>query len=226
MRAEDGLLRARHGREDLREEFPHLVGRAVAHRVRQIDRRRARGDDLLDHLTQELEVAARRILRRELHIVGEIARARDRRDGALEALIARDAKLGLKVQIGSGEEEVNAGARGGLERAAGAIDVARGAARQRRDDRPPALPAATSRTDSASASDAIGNPASMISTPSSSSWRASRNFSSTRIEKPGACSPSRRVVSKTTTVVSDMEVSSSPLARVARQRTGESGTSE
>jgi hypothetical protein len=58
---------------------------------------------------------------------------------------------------------------------------------------------AITRTASASASEAMGNPASMTSTPSASSWRASLSFSSTRMEKPGACSPSRRVVSKTRT---------------------------
>ena len=54
----------------------------------------------------------------------------------------------------------------------------------------------TVRTASASASDAIGNPASMMSTPSAASCRAIFSFSSIRIEKPGACSPSRSVVSK------------------------------
>ena len=44
---------------------------------------------------------------------------------------------------------------------------------------------ATSRTDSASASEAIGKPASMTSTPSAASWRASVSFSSVRSEKPG-----------------------------------------
>ena len=52
------------------------------------------------------------------------------------------------------------------------------------------------RTDSASSFDAIGNPASMMSTPSVSSCRASWSFSSIRSENPGACSPSRNVVSK------------------------------
>src|SRR5918993_4244878 len=54
----------------------------------------------------------------------------------------------------------------------------------------------TVRTASASASDAIGNPASSTSAPSFAIWRASFSFSSMRIEKPGACSPSRSVVSK------------------------------
>jgi hypothetical protein len=51
-------------------------------------------------------------------------------------------------------------------------------------------------TASASAGDAMGKPASMMSTPSASSARASVSLASTSREKPGACSPSRRVVSK------------------------------
>jgi len=58
---------------------------------------------------------------------------------------------------------------------------------------------ATPRTPRKSPSEAAGNPVSMTSTPSTSSWRASRSFSSGVMELPGACSPSRRVVSKMTT---------------------------
>src|SRR5829696_999350 len=60
----------------------------------------------------------------------------------------------------------------------------------------PRMCAATMRTPSASASEAIGKPASMMSTPRAVSFRAIFSFSSMRIEKPGACSPSRNVVSK------------------------------
>ncbi len=112
----------------------------------------------------------------------------------------------------SGEEEVDAGTRADFN-ASPAQSMSPVAQRASAAMTGRLTSAATILTDSVSASDAIGNPASMISTPSSSSWRASRSFSSTRIEKPGACSPSRRVVSKTTTVVSDMEVSNGPLTR-------------
>ena len=60
----------------------------------------------------------------------------------------------------------------------------------------PSISDAMRRTASASSFDAMGNPASITSTPSTWSWRASRSFSAVFIEKPGACSPSRRVVSK------------------------------
>src|SRR5512140_2811917 len=55
---------------------------------------------------------------------------------------------------------------------------------------------ATATTPEKSSSEAIGKPASRTSTPSSSSLTARRTFSASRIEKPGACSPSRSVVSK------------------------------
>ena len=54
----------------------------------------------------------------------------------------------------------------------------------------------TSCTASKSPFDAIGNPASITSTPSSARSSAMRSFSSRFIEAPGDCSPSRNVVSK------------------------------
>jgi hypothetical protein len=57
--------------------------------------------------------------------------------------------------------------------------------------------AAMAWTAAKSPSEAMGNPASITSTPSASSCRASRNFSSKFIEQPGDCSPSLSVVSKT-----------------------------
>src|SRR5439155_6022977 len=55
---------------------------------------------------------------------------------------------------------------------------------------------ATACTASRSPLDEIGKPASMTSTLSAASCLAIRIFSSVFIEKPGDCSPSRRVVSK------------------------------
>src|SRR5262245_21649829 len=52
------------------------------------------------------------------------------------------------------------------------------------------------RTASKSSGDAAGNPASMTSTPSRDSARATSIFSSEVRAAPGACSPSRRVVSR------------------------------
>ena len=51
-------------------------------------------------------------------------------------------------------------------------------------------------TELKSPSDAIGNPASITSTPNFSSCNATLTFSSSFILQPGACSPSLSVVSK------------------------------
>jgi len=52
------------------------------------------------------------------------------------------------------------------------------------------------RTASKSSGEATGNPASMMSTLSLASCRATSSFSARFMLAPGACSPSRRVVSK------------------------------
>src|SRR2546425_2091636 len=57
------------------------------------------------------------------------------------------------------------------------------------------------RTPSCSPFEVIGKPASITSTPSLSSARAIWSFSSGMRETPGVCSPSRRVVSKTLTIL-------------------------
>src|SRR6476620_8203474 len=54
-------------------------------------------------------------------------------------------------------------------------------------------------TASKSPGEAIGNPASMTSTPRRASWWAISSFSAVLSEMPGDCSPSRSVVSKITT---------------------------
>ena len=82
-------------------------------------------------------VDARRVLGRELHVVGVAARLRDGGDGARQTLLARDVQLLLQVEIRCRNEGVNARPLGALQRVAGALDVFRAAARERRDDRTP-----------------------------------------------------------------------------------------
>src|SRR6188474_249741 len=62
------------------------------------------------------------------------------------------------------------------------------------------ISAAMAWTDSKSPCEEMGNPASMTSTPRSSSCRAISSFSWKLRVAPGDCSPSRRVVSKMRTV--------------------------
>src|SRR2546430_5996947 len=63
----------------------------------------------------------------------------------------------------------------------------------------PCTSRATACTDSKSPREAAGKPASMTSTPSSASARATRSFSGRVMLQPGDCSPSRSVVSKIST---------------------------
>ena len=60
----------------------------------------------------------------------------------------------------------------------------------------PVTLAAMARTASKSPIDAMGNPASMTSTPIAASARAISSFSAIFMLAPGDCSPSRNVVSK------------------------------
>src|SRR5919106_1520138 len=79
---------------------------------------------------------------------------------------------------------------------------------------------ATSRVASKSSSEEIGNPASMTSTFSRASWRAISSFSMVFMENPGACSPSRSVVSKMMT----RSIETSSLGRfLAGRRLGRGG---
>ena len=66
------------------------------------------------------------------------------------------------------------------------------------DGAPSSVPTwrATARVASKSSSDEMGNPASMTSTLRRASCRAISSFSILFMENPGACSPSRSVVSK------------------------------
>src|SRR4029077_3619260 len=63
----------------------------------------------------------------------------------------------------------------------------------------PSTSRATAATLSKSPREAAGKPASMTSTPSSASARATRSFSGRVMLQPGDCSPSRSVVSKIST---------------------------
>ena len=71
--------------------------------------------------------------------------------------------------------------------------------REQNTGRPSAISPTTARMQSSSPGEAAAKPASMTSTPSAFRVRPMRTLSSGDMEKPGACSPSRMVVSKTMT---------------------------
>jgi hypothetical protein len=122
-----------HPRPDRSEELPRLVRRGVAHRVGQVDRRRAGLDDGFDDAAQELEIAARGVLGRELDVRGVLAREADGFDRRLEALVARHAQLGLEVEVRGRDERVDAALGRRLDGPGRALEVGAVAARQARD---------------------------------------------------------------------------------------------
>ena len=111
VRAERRLGRVRHAGQDRREEGADLVRDGEADRVGQVDRRASGGDDGLDDAAEEVHVAARRVLGRELHVVGVLPRLADGGDRRVETRFARHAQLALEVQIGGGDEGVDAAPR-------------------------------------------------------------------------------------------------------------------
>ena len=86
VRREDDATRARHAPAHGLEEADDLVRRRVADRVGEVHGRRTRLDDRLDDRDEEVEVAARRVLGRELHVAHVAARAADSARRLIEAL--------------------------------------------------------------------------------------------------------------------------------------------
>ena len=171
-------------------------GIGVAHRVRDVDRGGAGLDRALDAAEQEVGLGARGIHAAPLDIVGVAPRAGDAVDHPLVDLARRRAAAGTCECSGEVPMKV------WMRRPRGRLPAPRRHGRCRRRRRAPSrrprscTSLATSCTAWKSPSDAIGKPASITSTPMASRTSATRSFSSTVIEQPGDCSPSRKVVSK------------------------------
>ena len=199
MGAEDRLVVVRHAPDDGVEEGSDLVRRGIADRVRQVDRRGACVDNRSTTRQQEVGIAAGRVLGRKLDVVCEppacvtAADGRSRRcSRVMRSLRSRcRSEVAMKVWIRRRSA--------GCSALAGALDVARAAARQRRDHGPSHLVAITPhrfgiglRGDREAGLDDVYAQRRRADGPAAAS-------PSSRIEKPGACSPSRRVVSKIVT---------------------------
>jgi hypothetical protein len=76
-----------------------------------------------DHLEEELGIGAGAVLGGELYVFGEGAGEADRLGGLVEGLVAGDAELALEMEVGGGEDDVDAVAGGGLDGAGGGLDV-------------------------------------------------------------------------------------------------------
>ena len=112
-----------------------LRRRRVADRVGDVDGRRAGVDDRFDHLGQVGRVRAGGIFGAELHVGAQRAGVLHAGDRHGQRVLAGHAELVLQVDVGRGQERVDARVPGALERFPGAIDVAGQRAAQARHDR-------------------------------------------------------------------------------------------
>ena len=115
------------------EERLVLGGRGVADGVRDVDGGGAGLDGDVDHLDEEVDVGAGAVLGGELDVVGVAAGEANALADLVDGLGARDAELGLEVQVGGGEEGVDAVLLRGLNGTGGGLDVLALAAGERGD---------------------------------------------------------------------------------------------
>ena len=190
--------------DDAAEHRLVFLGHGVADGVRQIDDRGARFDCRFDGLTQKINVGAAGVFGGKFHFRAALARVAHVGGNGFEGLFARQAQLVAQVQIGSCKKRVQARMR----RAGDAVERRR---QYRRAGRAPERPRCSCGFRGplrvclrGRQREAMGKPASMMSTPSDSSCRAMRIFSAMVMENPGDCSPSLSVVSKILTLSMDV----------------------
>ena len=110
-------------------------GRGVAHRVGDVDRGGALVEGDLEHLGRELDLRAGGVHRRELHVVAVAAGLRHRRARLALHVLARGLELVLDVDVARGDEGVDAGPLGVLDRVPGGVHVLRVGAGEPADHR-------------------------------------------------------------------------------------------
>ena len=168
---------ARHPLDQLADDRRALARRGVADGVGDVDRGRPGPDRDLDDPAQVVVLGAGRVHRRPLHVVAEVAGVGHRVVDPLGHLAPCRAASGIAVQRRGADEGVDARALRVPHRLPAAVDVGdgwRGPGRRS----PRSAPAGRSRlTASKSPSEAIGKPASMMSTPISSRSFAICSFS-------------------------------------------------
>ena len=109
---------------DLADEVGELLGIGIAHRVRDVDGGGTSLNGALDAAEEEVGLGARGIHAAPLDIVGVAPGAGDALDHALVDLLGIELELVLAMQRRGADEGVDALAFRGLERFAGAVDIA------------------------------------------------------------------------------------------------------
>ena len=108
MHREAHLVDAAHVLAQVAEQLGEFIGHRVTDRVRNVHRGRAGFDDGFDHLGEEIELGARGIFRRELHVLAEFARDLHALDRGADDLLLRHVELVLAMDGAGGEEHVDA----------------------------------------------------------------------------------------------------------------------
>ena len=142
-------------------------------------------------LLQIIGIGAGGVFGGEFDVVDVAPRQFDGGDCLVQHLLPGFLQLVLQMNIAGGDKGVDARALGVFQRLGRAFDIER-EARASAATCTQGNSRLTASTASKSPSEAIGKPASRISTPSSTSFAAIRSFSGTVMLQPGDCSPSRR----------------------------------
>src|SRR5580700_6979321 len=130
---ENDVFDARNARLDHAEDGLVLGRRGVADGFGNVDRGGSCLNGYRDHLDEKLGVGAGTVLGRELDVLDEGAGETDGFCCLLDGLLASDLELGFEVQVGGGEEDVDAIAGGGFNGAGGGFYVLSFAAGERGD---------------------------------------------------------------------------------------------
>ena len=130
VHGEDRLLRARHLLHHVAEHLEVFLRRGVAHGIRQVDGGGAGLQRRLHAAAQIVELGARGVLGRPLHVLDPVAGSGDLEVHELQHLLGRLLQLVLPVHRRGGDEGVDARACGVLDGLAGAVDVGLAGPRQ------------------------------------------------------------------------------------------------
>ena len=130
---EDYVVDSRDAGLDQAEDRGVLLRSGEANGVGDVDGGGPGLDGDGDHLEKELGVGSRAVFSGELDVFGEGAGEADRLGGLIEGLVAGDAELVLEMEVGGGEDEVDAVGGSGLDGAGGRLNVFAFAASERGD---------------------------------------------------------------------------------------------
>ena len=133
MHGDDDVVGPGHVLEDPGDEVRELIGDRIADGIGDVDRGRAGLDHLAQHAADEIDVRAGRVHRRELDVARVLLGPRDHLAGLLQHRLAVLAQLVGDVNVGGGEEDVDARVFGVSDRLPALVDVVGYGAAERGD---------------------------------------------------------------------------------------------